>query len=96
MKYTAQMMIKDLRNNHPQVLDKFRVKASDRTYQIWERNALSVSLWSQAVFKQKLDYIHNNPVVAGLCHFPEEYKYSSASFYEKGTGDWNFLTHYQA
>ena len=96
MKYTAQMIIKDLRNNHEVVLEKFRVKASDRTYQIWERNALSVSLWNQLVFKQKLTYIHNNPVVAGLCNLPEEYKYSSAAFYEKGKSDWNFITHYQA
>jgi putative transposase len=95
MKFTAQMIIKDLRNNHKEVLEKFRVKAGDRTYQIWERNALSTSLWHQTVFKQKLDYIHRNPVVAGLCRFPEEYKYSSASFYEKGTTAWSFLSHYK-
>ena len=83
MKYTAQMIIKDLRNNHQEVLEIFKVKASDRKYQIWERNPLSVSLWSQPVFKQKVDYIHSNPVVAGLCQFPEEYKYSFASFYIK-------------
>ena len=72
------------------------MKATDRKYQIWERNALSVSLWTQAVFKQKLGYIHANPVVAGLCRFPEEYRYSSASFYETGESEWNFITHYQA
>jgi hypothetical protein len=90
------MIIKYLRNNHKKVLEKFRVKASDRKYEIWERNALSVSLWTQVIFKQKLDYIHANPVVAGLCHFPEEYKYSSAAFYQKGTGEWNIITHYNA
>ena len=96
MKFTAQMIIKDLRNNHKEVLETFKVKASDRTYQIWERNALSTSLWNQGVFKQKLNYLHNNPLVAGLCRFPEEYKYSSASFYQKGTCECSFLTHYQA
>jgi hypothetical protein len=25
------------------------------------------------MFKQKLDYIHYNPVLAGLCKVPEEY-----------------------
>ena len=70
MKYTAQMIIKDLRNNHIEVLEKFKVKASDRTYQIWERNALSVSLRSQSVFIQKLHYIHMNPVRAGLIAAP--------------------------
>ncbi len=54
------------------------------------------SLRSQAVFKQKLDYIHANPVVAGLCRFPKEYKYSSAAFYDKGTSEWNFITPYNA
>ncbi|HKG69365.1 MAG TPA: hypothetical protein VKA92_10895 [Segetibacter sp.] len=96
MKYTAQMTIKDLRNNHKEVLEIFRVKASDRKYQVWERKPLSISLWTQSVFKQKLDYIHSNPVVAGLCSYPEDYKYSSASFYIKASSDWSFLTHYNA
>ncbi len=33
---------------------------------------------------QKLNYIHNNPCVAGLCTLPEEYEYSSAKFYITG------------
>ena len=86
MKYTAQMIIKDLRNNHKEVLEKFKDLASDRTYQIWERNALSTSLWNQGVFKQKLDYIHNNPVAARLCRFPEEYKYSFIMRKEQANG----------
>jgi REP element-mobilizing transposase RayT len=69
MKYTSPMIIKDVRNNHQGVLELFRVNATDRKYQIWERNALSVSLWTQAVFKQKLDYIHLNPVTAGICRY---------------------------
>ena len=44
MRYTAQMIIKDLRNNHPAVLENFLVKACDRNYQIWERDPLRVSL----------------------------------------------------
>ena len=30
---------------------------------------------------QKLEYIHENPVAAGLVNFAEEYKYSSSTFY---------------
>ena len=81
MKYTAQMILNDFRSNHVEVLEKFLVKAQDRNYQIWERRPLTVSLWNQKVFKQKLDYIHNNPVSAGICTFPFKYKFSSASFY---------------
>jgi putative transposase len=94
MKYTAQMLLKELRSNDQQTLENLRVNAQDRKYQVWKRNALGVSLWSQPVFKQKLDYIHNNPVKAGLCRYAEDYKYSSAAFYEKGTSEWRFLTHY--
>jgi hypothetical protein len=33
---------------------------------------------------KKLNYIHNNSCVAGLCTLPEEYKHSSATFYIAG------------
>ena len=68
------------------VTDK-RVKlldAKDRKYQFWKRNPLSVELRNHAVFRQKLDYIHWDPVKAGMCKLPEEYKYSSALFYKTG------------
>jgi len=42
---------------------------------------------------QKLEYIHRNPVKAGICEFPEDYKYSSAKFYLTGIDDFGFLTH---
>jgi hypothetical protein len=77
------------------VLKHFRVNASDREYQFWERNALSVELRTHEVFLQKLKYIHLNPVRAGLCVLPAQYKYSSAWFYETGIDNWGFLTHYR-
>jgi hypothetical protein len=40
-------------------------------------------LWTQAVLKQKLDYIHSNPVTAGICRYAEKYKYSSESFSQR-------------
>ena len=95
LKYTAQQIKFDLIEQHPALLEKFKVGARDRTYQIWERNPLSISLFSKNVFLQKLDYIHNNPVNAGLCSLPEEYIYSSASFYINEDKRWSFLTHYE-
>ncbi len=44
---------------------------------------------------QKLEYIHSNPVQAGLCQLPEEYEYSSAWFYEKNELNLEFLSHYE-
>jgi putative transposase len=81
--------------NHPAVLSHFKVNAKDRMYQFWERNALSIELRTDKVFQQKLDYIHYNPVKAGVCCLPEAYKYSTAKFYETNIDDWGFITHYQ-
>ena len=94
MKYTAQKIKQDLIKNHPAVLSHFKVDAKDREYQFWERNALSVELNTLEMLKQKLEYIHYNPVLAGLCNLPEEYKYSTARLYETGVNDWSFVTHY--
>jgi putative transposase len=95
LRHTAQEIKADLQLNHPKVLARFEVKAKDRQYQFWERNSLSVELRTDKVFQQKLNYIHHNPVKAGLCNLPEEYRYSSASLYEINKTEWEFLTHYK-
>jgi REP element-mobilizing transposase RayT len=95
LKFTAQNIQRDLQRNHPQVLRQFLVNAKDRRYQFWERNLLSIEIWSEKILKQKLKYLHENPVRAGICKFAEEYKYSSASFYKRGIDNWDFLTHYR-
>jgi REP element-mobilizing transposase RayT len=95
MSFTANKIKSDLQQNHPQVLQHFKVTAKDRDYQFWERNPLGIDLYNEAVFIQKLDYIHLNPVKAGLCIRPEEYYYSSAKFYECGVDDFGMLTHYK-
>lgn len=94
LRFTSQQIIKLLRNDHSPILTELEVDAKDRKHQVWERNSLSIPLWSTAVFNQKLEYIHLNPVRAGLCTYPEDYKYSSARFYLCNENNWSFLTHY--
>ncbi|MEO7312707.1 MAG: hypothetical protein ABIX01_20140 [Chitinophagaceae bacterium] len=74
------------------MLEHFYMGAKDRLFQIWERNPLGIEIKSDKVFNQKLDYIHQNPVKAGLCLFPEEYLYSSASLYVGNNSAWGWLT----
>src|SRR5271156_5038958 len=81
LKFTAQTMVNDLRTNNPALLANYYVGLKDRKYQVWERNPLSVPVWSEEVLKQKLHYIHNNPVKAGYTTYAEDYKYSSAALY---------------
>jgi putative transposase len=94
LKFTSQQILKHLRNEQSDLQKQLLVQTTDRKYQVWERNSLSVPLWSRSVFLQKLEYIHNNPVQAGLCQYPEDYKYSSAEHYLKNINKWAFLTHY--
>jgi len=94
MTYTAKTIKKKLLLENPDLLEKFKVNKYDRTYQIWKREPLSVELFTEKAFLQKLGYIHHNPVVAGLVHLPEQYYYSSAKFYEIGIDDFNLLVHY--
>jgi putative transposase len=92
LKFTAQTIVRDLRDNDPENLKQYCVNAKDRKYQIWQRNPLSVLLWSEEVLKQKLLYLHNNPVRANLCANPADYKYSSASLYLGGEDLFGFIT----
>ena len=93
LKYTAQLIKKDMMKHHPDELKEFLVNAKDRKYQFWERNPLSVEIWSEKVSLQKLKYIHENPVKAGICKYPDDYKYSSVLLYKYGKDNWGFLTH---
>lgn len=96
LRFTAQQIKVDLEKNHPGVLEKFRVDLKDRYYQFWQRNPLSVYCYSMAVTEQKLDYIHQNPIQEKwqFVSLPEEYFFSSASFYLCNKDDFGFLTHY--
>jgi putative transposase len=94
LKFTADAFKKKLKEKNPEFLNAFFVNKADRKYQFWKRNSLSIELFSRDVFEQKLIYIHENPVLAGLCKLPEEYYYSSAKFYQTGIDDFGFLTHW--
>lgn len=92
--YTAKAIKKKLLQHKPDVLETLKVNKYDRTYQIWKREPLSIELFTEKTFMQKLEYIHNNPVAAGLVSFAEEYKYSSAKFYFSGVDEFSIVTHY--
>lgn len=47
-------------------------------YMLWQKTNHPVSLWTPSVVHQKMEYIHMNPVVAGLVTEPHHYRNSSA------------------
>jgi len=90
LKYIAQT----IRNNlivekDDQTLNLFFVKKKDRSFQIWKRNPLSIEILTQKTLEQKINYIHNNLARKGMDDV--QYKFSSASFYETGIRNWDFL-----
>jgi putative transposase len=55
-------------------------------YCFWQNNYHPIELSSNFLMEQKLDYIHQNPVKAGMVLQPEHYVYSSALDYCGGKG----------
>jgi REP element-mobilizing transposase RayT len=95
LKYTAQQIKFYLQLNEPELLEKCKVQTKDRQYQLWKRNALSIDIYSEEVMLQKLNYIHMNPVKAGLVASPETYFYSSAAFYILQDDRFGYISHYR-
>ncbi len=54
---------------------------NNKGFQFWQQNNHPLILNTNKLFEQKLNYIHNNPVKAGIVDKPEDYLYSSARDY---------------
>ncbi|WP_088842206.1 hypothetical protein [Hymenobacter gelipurpurascens] len=50
-------------------------------YQFWQQYSHPIELHSHEMHRQRLEYLHGNPVVAGFVDTPEELQYSSARNY---------------
>ncbi|MEO6288394.1 MAG: transposase [Ginsengibacter sp.] len=47
-------------------------------WQFWQQHNKPLEIKDQEMFDKKLQYIHDNPVIAGFVTKPENWKYSSA------------------
>ncbi len=64
----------------------WRKNSNNKNFQFWRQDNHPEELKSNKFKDQKLDYIHNNPVEAGLVGNPEDYRYSSERDYEVDKG----------
>ena len=53
----------------------------DRKYQFWQEGVHPQQIQDEPMLRQKVDYIHNNPVRRGYVDLPEQWRYSSARNY---------------
>ncbi|MDQ3821056.1 MAG: transposase, partial [Acidobacteriota bacterium] len=71
--------------NYQSSLEKLRHEEWKRkhSYSLWQQEKNVFSLFSEAAFVQKVNYIHANPVRAGLVERPVDYRWSSARIWQR-------------
>jgi REP element-mobilizing transposase RayT len=84
--YTAKRILEILEAaNAQRLLSMLRLfKAAYKvqsTYQVWEEGSHPKRIESEDVMRQKLDYLHHNPVKRGYVDRPEHWRWSSARNY---------------
>jgi len=74
IEHKAETLLKQLRyekSNHK----------SDREYQLWQEGSHPKQIDNEEMLRQKLEYIHYNPVKRGYVDVPEHWRCSSARNY---------------
>lgn len=89
--WSARQLIQYLAdNNVRQILEQlaFYKKAhkGDRAYQFWQEGVHPELIQNDEMMRQKIDYIHYNPVKRGYVDAPEHWRYSSARNYAGEAG----------
>jgi len=94
-RFTSKKIVKAIENNLREsrreylleMFEKAAAKSSNvKNRQFWRHDNKPIELWSTKVIQEKINYVHQNPVVEGLVYKSENYVYSSALDYagEKG------------
>lgn len=70
-----------------------KANPNNKNFQVWQQDNRPIQLSTVEMTKQRLDYLHNNPVAEGIVLEPQHYVYSSAGDYagRKGMLDIEFL-----
>ena len=94
-KHTSKEIVKAIEANEKEsrkewLLNMFAFAGHTHTdnekNKLWQKGNHPEIIYTDKFFDQKLNYIHNNPVRAGLVEQPEDYLYSSARDYKGKKG----------
>ena len=89
--YTARQIIDLLKSRHSETLlrllsaTKLNHK-TESTYQVWQEGSHPQQIQSDEMMWQKIEYIHNNPVLRGFVDDPLHWRWSSARNYARQLG----------
>lgn len=93
-KFTAKTILEKIQaepeSRRDWMLERFKIATEshsrNKNYQFWQYGNHAEEIYSEKFMWSKLDYIHINPVRAGLVVKASDYIYSSASNYANGEG----------
>ena len=89
-KFTSKQIIKAITENPKESRKEWMLNIfsftgknnnNNKDFQFWRQDYHPVELNTNIMLKQRLDYLHENPVRSGLVWEPQHYKYSSAINY---------------
>ena len=82
---SAKRIIDHLKENAPASLEKLKMFEKKRGYKhsVWEHHPDTFLITSESMLLQKVHYIHQNPVKAGLVEHPDDYLYSSSRIWHR-------------
>jgi REP element-mobilizing transposase RayT len=83
---TARRVIDYLKeHNYSASLAKLQHAVRDRNYRysLWQTEKNVYPIFSEGLFMQKVNYIHNNPVRAGMVERAVDYRWSSARIWQR-------------
>lgn len=87
--FTSRKLLREIKENSQESRDwllkmfetsKTSISGANKN-QLWQHHNNPLEIWSLSVFKQKLDYIHDNPIKAGFVDNSWDWRYSSAKNY---------------
>ena len=90
-RHTAKKVLETIENNSQESRKEWllwmferagKKNATTSKRQFWQHHNKPIELWSKKVIKQKIDYIHNNPIESGFVTNAVDWKYSSARNYQ--------------
>jgi putative transposase len=88
-KFTGRQLLDYADGNLSDVFgETFRKNAGeDRQRKFWQSMQHPEGIYTEKFYRQKLNYLHLNPVRKGLVRLPEDWRFSSAAFWLKGEDD---------
>ncbi len=104
-KFTAKSLVNNMKVTNDTTLKNYAVTATNRQYNIRQRDPLEIVVFSREMVAQKSDYMpvrmyytagHLNPMQPHwlLCTNLADYRYSPAIFYEQNVDEFGLLTHF--